>query len=75
MHATSHRHAGTWAGFLLAALFVVSLFAGDQDALRDGLTDDLISPCCRIGSLESWEGRPCVVPLRTGSVEGTASPR
>jgi hypothetical protein len=75
MHATSHRYKENSAVFLLAALFAVSLFAGDQDAIRDGLTDDLISPWCRIGSLESWEGRPCVVLLRTGSVEGTASPR
>jgi hypothetical protein len=75
MHATPHRHAGTSAAFLLAALFAVSLFTWDRDAMTDDPTDDLISPWCRIGSLESWEGRPCAFPLRTGSVEGTASPR
>jgi len=75
MHARSHRYKESSTGFLLAALFAVSLFTWDQDAVRDGLTDDLISPWCRIGSLESWEGQPCVVPLRTGSIEGTARPR
>jgi hypothetical protein len=71
MRATSHRYKENSAGFLVAALFAVGLFTSDQDAIRDGLTDDLISPWCRIGSLDSWEGQPCVVPLRTGSVEGT----
>ena len=75
MHATSHRYAGTSAAFLLAALLAASMFTWDRDAMTDGLTDDLISPWCRIGSLDSWEGRPCVLPLRTGSLEGTAYPQ
>ena len=75
MHARSHRYKESSTGFLLAALFAVSLFTWDRDATADGLTDDLISPWCRIGALESWEGRHCVLPLRTGSAEGTAGPR
>ena len=60
--------AGVLAGFVSLAVL-----AWDQDL--DGLTDDMIAPSCRIGSLQSWEGRPCVVPLRTGPADGTATPR
>jgi len=74
MYAGSHRYTGTAAGLLLAAVLSVSLFTWD-DVIRDGLTDDMISPWCRVGSLESWEGRPCVFPLRTGSIERAANPR
>jgi hypothetical protein len=49
---------------LLASLSVVSVSA---DAILDSLTDELISPSCRIGSLQSWQGQPCVVPMANGS--------
>jgi hypothetical protein len=55
------------AAFFLAAFFAVSALAWDQEAMRDSLTDDFISPWCRVDSPDSWEGRPCVIPLRTGS--------
>ena len=58
-----------------AAFFAVTVLAWDQDPFRDGLAEDLITPWCRIGSPETWEGRPCVVPLRTWSADGTAAPR
>jgi hypothetical protein len=74
MRSTSNSSVNS-AACLLAALFAVSLFTWNQDAIRDGLTDDLIPPWCRIGSLETWEGRPCVISLRTGSAEGTLAPR
>jgi hypothetical protein len=54
---------------LLAALYVVSVPA---DAILDNLTDELISPPCRIGSLQSWQGKPCVVPLGTPSAGDSA---
>ena len=59
----------------LAAFFAVTGLAWDQDPFRDGLADDLITPWCRIGSLETWEGRPCVVPSQTWSTDETAVPR
>ena len=59
----------------LAAFLTVTVLALDQDPFRDGLSDDLITPWCRIGSLETWEGRPCVFPLRARSADGTAVPR
>lgn len=58
-----------------AALFAVTVLAWDQGPIRDDLSDDFMSPSCRIGSPESWTGRPCVVPLRTWSDSGTAVPR
>jgi hypothetical protein len=58
-----------------AALLAVTVLASDQVAIYDDLSDDFMSPSCRIGSPESWEGRPCVVPLRTWSADGTAVPR
>ncbi|MBV8754365.1 MAG: hypothetical protein JO328_16000 [Hyphomicrobiales bacterium] len=60
---------------VLAASFAVTVLTWDQDPLRGGLSDDFTSPWCLAGSLESWEGRPCVVPLRPGSADGTAVPR
>ena len=48
----------------LAAFFVATVWVGELDLVGDGLTEDLISPWCRAGSPESWEGKPCVVPLR-----------
>jgi hypothetical protein len=60
---------------VLAALFAVTVLPWDQDFIGDGPTDDLMSPWCSIGSLQSWEGRPCVVPLRTWSADETAVPR
>jgi len=54
---------------LLAALYVVSVPA---DAILDSLTDDVISPPCRIGSLQSWQGKPCVIPLVTPSAGDSA---
>jgi hypothetical protein len=58
-----------------AAFVAVAVLAWDQDPFRDGLADDLMSPWCSIGAPKSWEGRPCVVPLRTWSTDGTAVPR
>jgi hypothetical protein len=58
-----------------AAFFAVTVLAWDQDPFRDDLADDLMSPWCGIGAPNSWEGRPCVVPLRTWSADGTALPR
>jgi hypothetical protein len=55
-----------------AALFVVTIFAWDQDSVRDDPSDDLITPWCRIGSPDSWEGRPCLVPLE-GRAAGAAA--
>ena len=60
---------------IVAAFFAVTVLAWDSDSTRDGLNDDLISPWCRIGSPDSWEGRPCVVPLRTGSAEASVVTR
>ena len=60
---------------IFAALFAVTVLASDQDVIRDDLSDDFMSPWCRIGSSESWEGRPCAVPFRTSSADGTAVPR
>jgi hypothetical protein len=56
---------------LFAALSVVSVPAWDEDPTRDGPTDELLSPSCRIGSLQSWQGRPCVVPIGPTSAEET----
>ena len=75
MHAGSHRYTGTTAGLLLAAVFAESLFTWDQNVVQDDPMDDLISPWCRVGSLASWEGRPCALSLRTGSIEAAAHPR
>ena len=60
--------------FLLAAFFAVSATVWDQGPIRDDLMDDFVSPWCRLGSLDSWAGRPCAIPLRTG-VAGTADSR
>jgi hypothetical protein len=54
------------AAFFAGAFFAVSALVWDQDPMRDGPTDGLIAPWCRIGSLDSWEGRPCVVPYSAG---------
>lgn len=63
MNATSRRSVGRPAKIsFLAALFAVSAFAWESDPIREGLTDDGISPWCHIGSLDSWEGRPCLIP-------------
>jgi len=75
MSSTSRRSAVNSAACFLAAFFTVSAVMWDHDALPDGLTDDLAAPWCRIGSLESWEGRPCVVPMRGASDEATADLR
>jgi hypothetical protein len=60
---------------VLAAFLAVNAFAWDQDPFRDGPSEDLISPWCRIDAPETWEGRPCVVPLRTWSAEAPTVPR
>jgi hypothetical protein len=76
MRSTSNKYAMSSAAMcFLAAFFAMSLWTWEQDPMRDGLTDDLITPWCRIGSLESWEGRPCVVPMRGASDEATADLR
>jgi hypothetical protein len=74
MSSTSQKSAvASAAACLLAAHFAVSGLVWDP--LRDGLTDDLISPWCQIGSTQSWEGRPCVVSTESAATEGTASTR
>jgi len=60
---------------ILTAFLAVTFSAWDQDPIRDGLADDLISPWCSVGSPESWKGMPCALPLRTGSADATAVPR
>ena len=70
--STKFRKSGAGA---LAAFFAVTVWVWDQDPTPNVLSDGLISPWCLIGSPESWEGRPCVVPLRPGSVDGTVLPR
>jgi hypothetical protein len=75
MSSTSRRSAVNSAACFLAAFFAVSAVMWDHDALPDGLTDDLATPSCRIGSLDAWKGQPCAVPLQTGLTEGTATPR
>ena len=64
MHMNSTRVSS--AQFFLAAFFAVSAVMWDQEAMRDSLTDDLISPWCSIGSPASWEGRPCAISDRVG---------
>jgi len=59
----------------LAAFLTVTVLALDQDPFRDGLSDDLITPWCRIGSLETWEGRPCVVPDGGAAAEAASDSR
>jgi len=56
---------------IVAAFFAVTVLAWDPDSIRDDLNDDFMSPWCRIGSPDSWEGRPCVVPFRTSSTNGS----
>jgi len=63
------------AAGVLAAFLAVAAVAFDQDPFRDAMADDFISPWCRIGAPDTWEGKPCVVPLRTESSGGTALPR
>lgn len=63
------------AAGVFAALLAVTGFPWDQAPVSDGLSDDLITPWCRIGTLDSWAGRPCVVPLQTDSADGTAGGR
>ena len=65
MGSTSHRSA--IAAYSLVALFAVSGLVWDPFA--DGVTDDLASPWCRVGSPQSWTGRPCVIPM--GATVGT----
>jgi hypothetical protein len=62
------------AAGVLAAFLAVTVLPRDQNFIGDALSDDLISPWCRIGAPETWEGRPCVVPY-TESADGTALPR
>jgi hypothetical protein len=59
----------------LAAFFAVTGVAFDQDPFREATADEFISPWCRIGAPETWEGKPCVVPLSTWPADGTAFPR
>jgi hypothetical protein len=58
---------------LFAALFAATATATAraQASIEDELTEDLISPSCRIGSLQSWQGRPCVVPMGISAIGGT----
>jgi hypothetical protein len=60
---------------MFAALFAATVLAWDQGLFSDDLSDDFMSPSCRIGSPDSWEGRPCVVPLWTRSAAETTVPR
>src|SRR5262249_1929818 len=52
----------TTAARFLAVLCVTGVSALDLIPTEDGLSDEAIFPPCRIGSLQSWQGRPCVVP-------------
>jgi hypothetical protein len=56
---------------LFAALFAATATARAQTSIEDELTEDLISPSCRIGSLQSWQGQPCVVPMGISAIGGT----
>jgi hypothetical protein len=56
---------------LFAALFAATATARAQASIQDELTEDLISPSCRIGSLQSWQGQPCVVPMGISAIGGT----
>jgi hypothetical protein len=56
---------------LFAALFAATATARTQASIEDELTEDLISPSCRIGSLQSWQGQPCVVPMGISAIGGT----
>jgi hypothetical protein len=69
----SHKSAANAivSACFLAGLFVVSVSTG---GIQDGGIDEATSPSCRIGSLQSWQGRPCVIPFETfsaGTTEGT----
>jgi len=66
MSSLSHRRAmaSATATCFLAALFVARVSTWGENAIGDGLSDEGISPPCQIGSLQSWQGRPCVVPKR-----------
>jgi hypothetical protein len=75
MSSTSRRSVVNSAACVIAAFFAVSGMMWDPDVLRDGLTDDLTTPWCRIGALDAWKGQPCAVPFQTGSTERTATPR
>jgi hypothetical protein len=59
----------------VATVCGVNVATWDQDPIQDALADDLLSPWCRIGSLQSWQGRPCVVPMGPAWDEGTAGTR
>ena len=74
MRSMSRTHVAPSAigACFLLALCVVSVPAWDEDTTRDGTTDEPLSPSCRIGSLQSWQGRPCVVPIGPTSAEETA---
>jgi hypothetical protein len=56
---------------LFAALFAATATASAQTSIEDELTEDLISSSCRIGSLQSWQGQPCVVPMGISAIGGT----
>jgi hypothetical protein len=65
MSPTSRRAVGSMIGlwvFAVVAVATSSIF--DLDPIQDGLTDGVISPSCRIGSLQSWQGQPCVISER-----------
>jgi len=52
------------SAWVIAAVTVATASMLDLNPIRDGLTDDVISPSCRIGSLQSWQGLPCVISER-----------
>ena len=45
----------------LVSLTLVSVSLWNLGRLSDDAADELISPSCRTGSLQSWQGRPCVI--------------
>jgi hypothetical protein len=72
MSSISQRSVVSSAGCFLSALFAVSVLTGGYDLVRDGATDDMISPWCEIGSPASWEGRPCVISMGAVPTEAMA---
>jgi hypothetical protein len=65
MCSTSRSAGGSMIGawlFVTVAVATAPIF--DLNSVQDGLTDTVISPACRIGSLQSWQGRPCVISER-----------
>ena len=48
----------------VAALSVATATTEAQSVIGDELTEEVVAPSCPIGSLQSWQGRPCVISER-----------